>query len=264
MNTHKDRVFQAEIALACADRCWHVFPVGPNGPLVKWLYGVSPATADQEQLRKWWRRWPDARVGIATGALSDLVAIDLDVKNGHDGVSAFAHLVRSNGPVPHGVRWRTKSGGVHLLFEHPGIRVRNSAGALGDGIDVRGDGGFIICYRAPRADETIPPLPDWLAEKLTALPSEKPFPAEPVQVHCPDRRWAVAIEREAAEVATAPRGGRNARLYLAACRLTRFCRDGLDPATIRLALLDAAERCGLPDAEARRSIKSALDWRART
>lgn len=71
---------------------------------------------------------------------------------------------------------RTGSGGMHLFFAHPGHAVRNSAGLLAPGLDVRGDGGYIIAPPSQRvsgrrcawraAPDTLPELPDWFADAL--------------------------------------------------------------------------------------------------
>lgn len=66
-----------EIALGCIARGWHVFPCRPKTkePAVKG--GFKAATIDEAQIRSWWTRWPDANVGIATGA-SGLCVLDVD------------------------------------------------------------------------------------------------------------------------------------------------------------------------------------------
>jgi len=262
------------VALDCAAHGWPVFPVGEDGPLVKWVHGPTPATIDEGQIRRWWRRWPNARVGVATGPASGIVVIDLDTKNGVDGIMAFARLVAANGPVPLGPRVRSPSGGLHLYFRHPGHKIKTSAGQLGEGIDVRGDGGFIVApgtilpdgrqYRLARPVDALPDLPAWL-NALASPAAPRAIPAINARrnsVRSPDKGWTAAIERECADVAATRISKRNERLYEAAVNLSRFIPRGLDPEIVRAALLDAASRCGTPDAEARASIKSAFDWRA--
>src|SRR5258706_5874700 len=39
---------------------------------------------------------------------------------------------------------KTVSRGRHIYFKHPGIECRSSAGKLGRGIDIRGDGGYVV------------------------------------------------------------------------------------------------------------------------
>src|SRR5262245_34186061 len=56
---------------ACA--CGHV-PCPGKHP--RTAHGVKEATIDEETIRRWWQQWPEANVGIATGAVSGLVVLD--------------------------------------------------------------------------------------------------------------------------------------------------------------------------------------------
>ena len=79
--------------------------------------------------------------GLATGARSNCFVVDLDRKNGVDGLIALMAL----GVI--GVDTLaacTPSGGYHLYFRHPGVSISNSASLLGPGIDIRGDGGYVV------------------------------------------------------------------------------------------------------------------------
>lgn len=100
------------------------------------MNGLKGATTDAEQIRAWWRIWPDANVGIATGATSGLVVVDVD---GPEGEAALDAL----GGVPLTPTVLTGKG-RHLYFLHPGGEVRNSAGRLGAKVDTRGDGGYVV------------------------------------------------------------------------------------------------------------------------
>lgn len=102
--------------------------------------GVHDASTDPDVIRTWWARWPLANVAIATGRASGLVVIDLDVRPGKDGRASL----RSIGPMPLTATARTGSGGLHLYYAHPGVDVPNSAGRVGPGIDVRGEGGYVL------------------------------------------------------------------------------------------------------------------------
>lgn len=68
-----------------------VFPCGPR----KWpltARGFHDASTDPEQVCAWWSRWPNALIGMPTGAASGLVVLDLDLKGGCDGAAAFEAL----------------------------------------------------------------------------------------------------------------------------------------------------------------------------
>jgi hypothetical protein len=104
--------------------------------------GLHAATTDQETIHRWWRRWPNANVAVRTGAISGLVVLDIDPE--HGGNETLIQLLDRNGPMPTTIPINTGAGGRHLWFAHPGHPVRNSASQLGPGLDVRGDGGYVI------------------------------------------------------------------------------------------------------------------------
>ncbi len=127
-------------ALEYAARGWHVLPLAPGcktPPLLP--EGPRAATTDPAIIRAWWQRWPQANVAIATGPGSGLVVIDVDPGNGGDASWA---VLEARG-IPSTLRAHTPSGGWHLYFRHPGIKVWNSQSLIGPGIDVRGDSGYL-------------------------------------------------------------------------------------------------------------------------
>jgi DNA-binding transcriptional ArsR family regulator len=105
-------------------------------------HGFKDATTDEAIVQRWWESWPDANIGIRTGAPSGLFVIDVDPRNGGD--NALEEATRRHGPLPQTLEARTGSSGKHLIFRHPGVPVRCSAGNLGPGLDVKGDGGYIV------------------------------------------------------------------------------------------------------------------------
>jgi hypothetical protein len=74
-------------------------------------------------------------LGVVTGSLSGVVVVDCDSASAVARVTELGH-----DPTPTVLTGR----GAHLYFHHPGASVRNAV-ALEDGIDVRGDGGYVIC-----------------------------------------------------------------------------------------------------------------------
>lgn len=163
-------------ARAYLARGWAVIPVRPGdkAPLVAWqVYQESPP--EPEQLDAWFARWPDAGVGVVTGAVSGLVVLDIDPA--HGARHSLPRLEREHGPLPRTVEAVSGGGGRHLYFRHPGGRVRNRVG-LAAGVDLRGDGGFVVAppsahasgaryaWVAGRNPEQVDlaPLPGWLLE----------------------------------------------------------------------------------------------------
>lgn len=182
---------QLNIALRLASVGIPVLPVRPDldGPkkgrphIRKW---PNEATTDPDQINAWWDLWPDAAVAVVTGARSGIAVLDLDRKNGKDGVAALEAMgldPMSLSPV----NVETPSGGLHIYFRHrPGLRG-DSSGKLGPGIDIKADGGFVFApgavkeagiYRSTGADLVtllelvgLVGLPEWPEE---LVPPERP------------------------------------------------------------------------------------------
>ncbi len=97
----------------------------------------NEATTDPKQIAHWWTQWPDANVGIATGQRSNVVVVDEDPARGG---SAEAFLTE----YPTQVVALSGGGGRHLYYAYPDgvIKIPNFAGK--GGIDIRGDGGFVV------------------------------------------------------------------------------------------------------------------------
>jgi Bifunctional DNA primase/polymerase, N-terminal/Primase C terminal 1 (PriCT-1) len=132
----------ADAAREYVARGWSVIPMLPQGkrPLVAWR-DFQQHAARSDQIEAWFRRWPDANVGIVTGRIPGLVVIDVDIA--HGGPASVAALEERHGPLPPTVEALTGSGGRHLYFAHPGTTVANRV-ALRPGIDLRGDGGCVV------------------------------------------------------------------------------------------------------------------------
>jgi hypothetical protein len=135
--------------------------------------GLKNATTDAAIIAGWWRSWPSANIGLVTGAQSGIWALDIDTLKG--GELTLNELEAANGRLPETVEAKTGSGGRHLLFVHPGYPVPNSTRRLGPGLDVRGDGGYVVAapslnsrgaYRWTHEPGSIPlaEAPAWLLE----------------------------------------------------------------------------------------------------
>ena len=147
-------------------------PLTPNG--------LTDATKDQAVISSWWKQWPNANIGVRTGQVSGIIAVDLDIKNsdsGGNGVTNWYDLEDIHGRVDT-MTARTGSGGQHWIYKLPdNVEVRNDAGTkLGAGIDIRGDGGYIVVAPSLHIsgdtyewdDETPPTLaPEWLIKQCT-------------------------------------------------------------------------------------------------
>lgn len=160
-----------------AARGWKVFPV--NGKVPATLHGLNDASGQEDTIAKWWTRWPDHGIGVATGEASGFWVIDLDSVEARD---AFAALQAENGDLPHTVAAKTGKG-WHVYWQMPeGVSIRNSASKIAPGVDVRGTGGYVvappsihpsggrygwIAGRDPDSVEIAQP-PDWLLRIVQA------------------------------------------------------------------------------------------------
>jgi hypothetical protein len=187
-----------------------------------WLHAVLPGgrcgcgdpLCDQagKHPSELWSQTPDDRnlkptltqgVGIPTGKRSGIFVIDLDLKDGKDGLAELRKL----GDVPVTYTVATPTGGYHLYFQWPGFRVRNSgpkSNPLALGIDIRGDGGYVVAPGSPHAnggryevavDAPIAEAPAWLLawDGLGHADAQVAEPASEVEtVQRVPREWRVA------------------------------------------------------------------------
>lgn len=145
----RDELYRS--ALAYAEAGYTIFPVNEKKlPLVKWGKGEDNhpnirkrrATTDKDTIRAWWRKWPLAGIAMPTGKLTGVTVLDIDRKNGVDGLAALKAIGIDALKLSNVVA-RTPSGGFHVYLKHePG--TRNSASVIAEGVDVRGEGGMII------------------------------------------------------------------------------------------------------------------------
>ena len=243
MQPEQTAVSMLDHALAYAARGWRVFPVyearargtqcacgkktctspakHPRTP-----NGCKDASSDADQIKQWWRRWPDASIGIATGA--GLAVVDIDP--GHGGNDTMEDLRRALGRLPDSVEVITGGGGRHIyLSVEPGTPIRCSVGQLGAGVDIRGDGGYVVA----------PPSMHVSGRRYAWESSSDP--SEGVEVASLPATWLEKIRRPALRVvsSTGPdaapilEGGRNASLF----SLARSMRaKGLSEAAVTAAL----------------------------
>ncbi len=163
-----------DAALAYAERGWRVIPVhgitaggdctcgaddcsspGKHPLISAWQ---KKATTDPDTIRGWFTAWPNINIGIATGSASGIAVLDVDaitLLNGWESSTLTAQTGK----------------GRHLYFALDGTRVRNSAGKLSSGLDMRGDGGFVVAppsrhasgkhYAWVNPTASLQPLPVW-------------------------------------------------------------------------------------------------------
>lgn len=218
-------------------------------------HGLKDATTSEDTIEEWWQKWPKANIGIATGQVSGGVCvIDQDEKNGEHGIEVFEKWVDDNFLYIDDT-WtsRTASGGKHTFFKST-VPVMNRIGWL-DGVDVRGDGGYIV---AP---------PSMLADGSEYTWISSPFDLEfPVSNEEDPNIDFIISEINRQKFSGTPlqvpetiiQGGRNDMLYKLACSLQRKgVSDSAIFATIRA---ENAAKCDPPlsDTEIDKLVRSAL------
>lgn len=135
-------------------------------------HGFYDASADERQITEWWTRTPHANIGLVTGIDNDLLVLDVDPPHGGD--KTLAELEAKHGQLPDTMRANTGSGGQHIIFKHVD-GLTNCVGAIGDGLDIRTQGGYIVVapslhpsgkrYEWANALQAVD-APQWLIEEI--------------------------------------------------------------------------------------------------
>jgi len=183
--------------------------------------GVKDATVDPKQIKAWWKHWPNANIGIATGRISGVVVIDID---GPDGEKSIKELERQCGKLPKTLRAQTGKG-AHLFFRSGGHEYKNRT-AIYPGVDIRGDGGYVVAppsvhiagkrYRWSNEGSPVDP-PVWVRMILT--PRVEPQISEPrVRLNPPGEDDPLLPSM----VRPIPEGGRSNKLFRIALRWARY------------------------------------------
>ncbi|WP_374649076.1 phage/plasmid primase, P4 family [Rhizorhabdus sp.] len=155
-----------QAALGYVRRGWKVFPCREKDgepytnregkhvtPLAKQPYiaeGFRSATRDEEQVKAWWRKWPNAMIGVPAGD-NGLLIVDFDPRV--DPVTGEVFELKAlkeeteaaiGCELPTSLVCVTPSDGVHVYYKLPeGPRIGNR-GNLPDHVDVRASGGYVI------------------------------------------------------------------------------------------------------------------------
>jgi hypothetical protein len=170
-------------ALAYARQGWSVFPLVAHTKRPLTDHGFKDASSNEERIRRWWTKHPDAGIGVATGAASGIVVLDSDPRNTGD--ASLQALVERHGGLPDTPQAITGSGGLHTFFRYPedGLGSRLN---LSLGLDFKSDGGYVVlpsslhpngnAYawapgKSPQDIEPAP-LPEWLLNLVRTPPTE--------------------------------------------------------------------------------------------
>jgi len=244
-------------AVALARQGRRVFPLLPNGKTPAVEGGVTRASSDPERVHRFWSEAfsgepLDYNIGIATG--DGLLVLDIDNKNGKNGSLSLESLELRNSDLPPALTISTPSGGNHIYLTcAAGSYIRNSASTLGNGIDVRGDGGYVVGpgsiidgkrYEVSAAGDA-PEAPGWLLPMVSGprpVKAESTAALEGVDEELAAARAATWLKNHA-ELSMEGNGGDDTA-YRVAARVMDF---GLSPSdALDVMLADWNERCEPP------------------
>ena len=259
---HWPRPLPGGAGLACSCRRGLACDRPAKHPLVR--HGINDATTDPAQLERWWRRWPRANLGLATGVVFD--ALDVD---GPVGLASLRQLARTVGLRLPGPLVATGGGGWHSWFAPTGLGNRPPRGV--PHVDWRGIGGCVLAppsrhisggtYRWLRDLDraSLPEVPAALRALLDPDPltltrlahSALPAPSGNPYGHR-------VLADELATLGRATPGHRNRTLNQTAFKVYRYVAGGLlDDQEVSLAFTATARSIGLSAAEISRTLASA-------
>jgi hypothetical protein len=250
----------AEAAKTYAEQGWPVFPLAGKYPY-KGTHGYLDATADPQDVTRIWHERPSANIGLATGAVSGVIVLDLDPRNAEKQQANLLRVLeeRYGNQFRETRTVRTAHGGLHLYYRHPKDgKIYPNAVKLGGvaGIDARGDGGYVVLppsklynslsYQWGNTEIPIAQAPDWLLallirEKQGISPQESRF------AQSPGSKWLAQALQEASE------GNRNLTGFHLACQLRD---DGIAEAEAVEIMLDYAKH--VPQGKTPYTVKEAL------
>ena len=249
-----------EHALDLAARGRRVFPMNPATKRPRCEHGKDDATTDAAKLRQWFTR-PGSVPAVATGTASDIAVLDIDRQHGGE-IWWNEHRTR----LPETEAYRTKNGGLHLVFRYRPEARTVPLGDIAPGIELRGDGASAIYWPAaglPILSDAVPaPLPQWLIPPPKAAwtpPAAAPWAGDDHRA----RAYGMAALRRAIDrVATAAPGTRNQTLNAETYGLLRLTDcGGLHAGEVAEAMAHAGLAAGLGRKEIEATLRSALTAR---
>lgn len=261
------------MALFLIESGFYIFPVGPDKkPHIKgW---PNKASRDEQQIRKWFNGKDAPNIGVVTGKKSGLFCLDVD---GEIGKQSLKNFESQYGELSKVCVAETPSGGLHYFFKMPDFELRNSAGKLAPGLDIRGDGGYIVVapsevinrdgvvgkYRyltdTTLINTELQSAPGWLLSLLKAM-GDKASKVTPnnVRTYGNSPYGLKALESECELVRSASPGQRNDQLNKSTFALFQLVAgNDLDEKDVEYGLISAALSAGLHVREIEATLKSA-------
>ena len=238
-----------EHALQYRKQGYSVIPLGEGSkiPAIDWgPYILEAATTGQ--IERWWTKKPAANIGLVTGHVSGIVAVDVDP-------GADPEVIHRDYPTA--MIASTPRGGFHLFYKYTNGAVIQSRTRVRPNVDVRGDGGYVVAapsvvggkaYRWESRGLPSEAFPPWISRPVGPGPSDESH-GEPTQK---DQGWLTRLLDGVGE------GERNQSLT----RITGYFAKKQIPEDVAgtiMTLWNAKLSQPLPLAEVSRSVRSVYE-----
>lgn len=107
-----------------------VIPVGPDKrPLVSWKE-FQTRFATEAEVDDWFKQWPDAQIGIVTGAISNLTVVDIEFGGDASFLPQETKIIKTGG------------GGWHYYYKFCDGMMNKAR--IRELVDIRGEGGYVV------------------------------------------------------------------------------------------------------------------------
>lgn len=269
-----DRMALRDRAVALARKGFRVFPLVPNGkvPALDSDWKVLASNSCDRVHRLWSEALSgdplDYNIGIATGA--GFFVLDVDNKKGKHGATTLERLEIRNDDLPLTFTVRSPNHGEHRYFLAKDVEwIANSGSKLGEGIDIKGDNGYVVApgsvidgkaYEVA-CDESMTEAPQWLKQAVVSRRPEAATAAPVIDLDLPEAVAAATkwLQRHA-DIAIEGAGGDATTIRVA----NRVLDHGISVDQALDLMLDHwNDRCSPPwDAdELRRKVENAERYR---
>ena len=260
-----------QAALDYAARRLPVFPCVPGEKIPAFKGSFRHATTNPATIERWWRAKP-YNIGIPTGAASGVFILDID---GEFGAASLCEIEAKHGPLPATLISATGKG-RHSWFRAE-CEIPCSTGKIAPGLDVRGDGGYVVAPPSVHPNGTLyrwindlppAPAPLWLIQLALRKPSPPPpsppatsSPRSPIETTSASSAayGHAALDREIAALAVTAPGNRNAALNCASFRLHQLVAgQELYGDEVARGLLNATQANGLLADDGVRQVQATI------
>ena len=263
-----------DFALEYAQRGWAPIPLKKQEKVPCLPNWPNVASSDDSYIRQHFTHH-NGNIGIVCGKKSNLLVIDVDMPNGP---ARLTQLESQLGKLPDTLSQTTGGGGKQLFFLYPDkVEIKNSIKKLGDGIDIRSNGGQVVVFPSTHPngkqylwDNDLPlaTLPQkWIDRFVQMEKKAKPVqPAKPAEL---DKIFGLhpyiekALSNGMHEITNAKQGTRNDTLFKVVAGLAGFIPTGnLGYGTLYDRAKQAFQAChpeGMDEQEFNKTFSSAIE-----